>query len=88
MDKKERKQLVLAMETVVRSLNDEERLNSWLMGGVADGDLNSDSTWADVDDWYVEDGHFTDIMNLFCRIMKYATINGCNGILYCDGIIS
>ena len=49
-------------------------MNSWLMSGVADGDLNSDSTWADVDDWYVEDGHFTDIMNLFCRIMKYATI--------------
>ena len=31
MDKKERKQLVLAMETVVRSLNDEERLDSWLI---------------------------------------------------------
>lgn len=88
MDKKERKQLVLAMETVVRSLNNGVRLHSWLMSGVADGDLNSDSTWADVDDWYVEDGHFTDIMNLFCRIMKYATINGVNGILYCDGIIS
>ena len=88
MNKKERKQLVLAMETVVRSLNNEVRLNSWLMSGVADGDLNSDSTWADVDDWYVEDGNFTDIMNLFCRIMKYATDDGVNGCLYCDGIIS
>lgn len=85
---KSRKQMVLAMETVVRNINNEDYMESWLMGGVADGDLNEDSTWEDVDDWYVEDGNFTDLMNLFCRIMRGATNDGINGCLYCDGIIS
>lgn len=87
MNVKERKQLVLSMERIIRSLNDEEFLDSWLMCGVADGDLNEDSTWEDVDDYYIKD-EFTDIMNLFCRIMKNATADGVNGCLYCDGIIS
>lgn len=87
MNYKKRKELVLSMERIIRSLNDEEFLDSWLRCGVADGDLNEDSTWEDVDDWYVEDG-FTDLMNLFCRIMRSATSDSVNGCLYCDGIIS
>lgn len=88
MNEKVRKQMVLAMETVMRGLNDEDIFEGWLRCGVADGDLDEDSTWKDVDDWYIKDGNFTDLMNLFCRKMKQATADGCDGALYCNGVIS
>ena len=98
MNLKERKQLILSMETVVRAINEEDVIEGWLMCGVADGDLNSNSTWEDVDDFYVEDDvRFADIMSCFCRTMrrmissnefdKEDRMKG-NGFLYCDKVTS
>lgn len=102
MDKKknikERKQLILAMETVVRAINEEDVVDGWLMCGVADGDLNKDSTWEDVDDMYVEkDERFADIMSCFVRTMRRMVDSDefekddrqkGNGYLYCDRVVS
>lgn len=96
---KERKQLVLAMETVVRAINEEDVMMGWLMCGVADGDLNDDSTWEDVDDFYVEDDkNFADIMSCFVRTMRRMVDSDeefeeedrrkGNGYLYCDRVVS
>lgn len=95
---KERKQLVLAMETIVRSINAEDLINGWLMCGVADGDLNENSTWEDVDDFYVEDDdNFADIMSCFVRTMRRMIDDDefddeerrkGNGYLYCNWVTS
>ncbi len=99
MDNKARKQLVLAMETVVRAINEEGIDDGWLMCGVADGDLNADSTWEDVDDFYVEDDErFADLMSCFVRTMRRMVDsdedfdeedrNKGNGYIHCDRVVS
>ena len=53
---KERAELVKAMEIVCRSLNDEDILIGWLMCGVADEDINSNTTTEEIIDMgYTED---------------------------------
>ena len=37
--KQERTRMVKAMEYICRQINDEDVFNGWLMGGVADGDI-------------------------------------------------
>ena len=82
---KERKQTVLAMENLVRSVSNEEYIESWLMCGVPDGDLNKDSTWEDVDDYFIEDDNFAELMQLFLKIMSRANKDGG---LYIDSVSS
>ena len=76
MNIKERKQTVLAMENLVRSVSNEEYIESWLMCGVADGDLNENSTWEDVDEYYIKDDNFAELMQLFLKIMSRAYKDG------------
>lgn len=87
---KERAKMVRAMEEVIRNLNDESFIDSWLMGGVADGDINNDTTDEDLE-WYCEDRNFADIMALFSRIMYRATkedySNKGDGTFYCDRVV-
>lgn len=85
---KERLAMVRAMETVIRNLNDESFLDSWLMCGVADGDIDGYETDESLE-YYCEDKNFSELMGLFARIMKRAT-KGENqsGTFYCDGMIS
>lgn len=85
MNIKERKQTVLAMENLVRSVNNEEYIDSWLMCGVPDGDLNEDSTWEDVDDYFIKDDNFAELMQLFLKIMSRAYKDGG---LYIDKVSS
>ena len=85
MNVKERKQTVLAMENLVRSVSNEEYIESWLMCGVPDGDLNKNSTWEDVDDYFIEDDNFAELMQLFLKIMSRAYKDGG---LYIDRISS
>jgi len=85
MNIKERKQTVLAMENLVRSVGNEEYIESWLMCGVADGELNEFSTWEDVDEYYIKDENFADLMTLFLKIMSYAYKDGG---LYIDHVSS
>lgn len=82
----ERKKMVLAMEYIARQINDEDVFEGWLMSGVADGDL-SYGEWdcENVEDYYIEDGNFKDLMSCFLRRMAGAKRSGG---LYCNGIVS
>lgn len=81
-----RKRAVLNMEFLVRSMNDEELLDGWLMCGVPDGDIPYGSTDTScVDDYFVQDDHFAELMRLFLRCMHSADKSGG---LYVDGVVS
>lgn len=84
MNKAERTAMVIAMDTIVRNLNDDTMIESWLMCGVADGDIDSSTT--EVDDYYLEDKNFNDLMQLFGKIMKRALSDGIDCTFYCDRI--
>lgn len=84
----EKVKMIRAMETVIRNLNDESFMNSWLMCGVPDGDITEDTTDEEIDMNY-DDKDLSDFMNLFARIMKRATKGeNQNGVFYCNGVIS
>lgn len=87
MDKiEERKKMVAAMEYIARQINDENVFMSWLSVGVADGDIPyGDLTIDNVDDYYVDDDEFKDLMSCFLRRMTRAYNSGG---LYCGGIVS
>ena len=82
----ERKKLVLAMEYIARQINDEGVFEGWLITGVADGDLDY-GEWdcEKVEDYYIEDDNFKDLMTSFLRRMARAKKSGG---LYCNGIVS
>ena len=84
----ERIKMVKAMEFIVRNLNDEEIFASWLVTGVADGDIEYGDLSAedpdDILDDYIRDEEFSDLMGLFLRLMKAARKSGG---LYCDGVL-
>lgn len=78
----ERALMVMAMETIARSINDEEIFMGWLMCGVADGDIDTTTTPQEVIDMgYTEDDTFVDLMDCFLRCMKRAYKSGG---LYCS----
>ena len=85
MEKIERAKMVLAMEYIARQINDEEVFEGWLINGVADGDLDC-GEWdiSKVDEYYLEDENFKDLMSCFLRRMVGAWNSGG---LYCDGIV-
>ena len=87
MDKiTERKKMVMAMEFIARQINDEEVFDGWLMNGVADGDIEyGDLNPDNVDEWYVEDDNFKDLMSCFLRRMVGAWRSGG---LYCGEVVS
>lgn len=86
-NKKERAELILAMETICRHINNEEILDGWLMCGVADGDITSETTWDDENlEYYYEDNDtFSELMGCFLKKIKSAYKDGG---LYCDGVVS
>lgn len=81
----ERAKMVRAMEYITRQINDENIFMSWLYSGVADGDIEYGDLNADIDEYYIEDNHFADLMSLFLRLMNRAKKSGG---LYCGGIVS
>lgn len=79
-----RAKMVLAMEFIARQINDEDVFDGWLMNGVEDGDIDYGSFNVDeVDEWYIEDENFRDLMDCFLRKMAAAKDSGG---LYCDQI--
>ena len=83
---KEKAQMVRAMETIARHINDEDVFMGWLMCGVADGDIKPDTTDEEIVDMgYTDDGTFKDLMNCFLRRMAGAYRSGG---LYCGNIVS
>lgn len=85
MNIKRRAEVVRAMETLARCINDEDIFESWLMIGVADGDIDENTTDEELE-WYCEDTPFAELMGLFLRLMSRANDNDTG--LYCDGIVS
>lgn len=84
MKKKLRTDVVRAMETLARSVNDEMVFEGWLMCGVADGDI--DPTTEDEElEYYIEDETFAELMGTFLRVMARAKKSGG---LYVDGVVS
>ena len=86
MNKIERAKMVLAMEYIARQISDENVFEGWLMCGVADEDLKY-GEWdvAAVDEWYLEDKNFKDLMSCFLRRMSGAYKSGG---LCCDNVVS
>lgn len=85
MNKNERAKMILAMEFIARQINDEDVFDKWLMCGVADGDIPYSSfDLTDVDEDYINDSTFEDVMSCFLRCMKGAYNSGG---LYCDNVV-
>ena len=90
MKRAQRIKMVKAMEYITRQLNDEDILMSWLMVGVADGDIDYGDLDSGDDDGYLEvyyndDNEFADLMDTFLRLMSSAYKDGG---LYCDSVVS
>ncbi len=86
MDVETRKKMVLAMEYIARQVNDEDVFEPWLVCGVADGDITRGSfDLEEVDDYYIKDDNFRDLMDCFLRTMARAKKSGG---LYCDDIVT
>lgn len=86
----ERIKMVKAMEFICRQINDEDVFESWLVNGVADGDieygdLSVNTTEPDAAYYAEDDERFVDLMDAFLWVMKMA---GKSGGLYCDGVVS
>ena len=84
MRKKLRTDVVRAMETLARSVNDEMVFEGWLMCGVADGDINATTEDEELE-YYIEDETFAELMGTFLRVMARAKKSGG---LYVDGVVS
>jgi len=83
---KKRAEMVKAMEVLARSCNAEDYLMSWLMVGVADGDIDEATTLEEIIDLgYCDDDEFKELLDAFIKIMFNAAKDGG---LYCDGIVS
>lgn len=84
MNLSRRTKVVRAMETIARCVNDEEVFYRWLLCGVADGDIDDDTTDEDLE-YYCEDKTFADLMERFLDLMTAAKKSGG---LYEDKIVS
>lgn len=81
----ERAKMILAMEFIARQINDEDVLDRWLMCGVPDGDILYGSfDIDDVDEYYLKDSNFENVMSCFLRCMNGAYKSGG---LYCGGVV-
>lgn len=82
---KERVSVIRAMDTIVRSLNDERDILWWLDSGVPDGEINAKTTDEELY-WLVDDDEsFADIMSTFVKIMRRQPVNGA---MWVDNVLS
>ena len=84
MNKSVRTEVVRAMETLARCVNDEMVFESWLICGVADGDID-ETTTDDELEYYIEDETFAELMGTFLNVMARAKKSGG---LYVDRVVS
>ena len=69
---------IYSMNNIIRSLNDEELMESWLMNGVPDGSETLEDI-KDVYDIYDDDElmkEYEELTHLFARIVKSAVKDG------------
>lgn len=82
----ERAKMVSCMEFIARQINDEDVLDTWLMCGIPDGDIEyGNLDYVDIDDYYLDDNNFENLMSTFLVCMKGAYNSGG---LYCGEIVS
>ena len=80
-----RADIVRAMDNMVYTINDEDIIESWLMVGVADGDIKVDTTNEEIEQMgYTENKTFEELLTLFLKLMYRAGIDG----LFFDSIVS
>ena len=84
MNLHERADMVRAMEKIARSINDENVFETWLVSGVADGDIDESTTDEELI-YYCSDDEFADLMDTFLFVMARAYKSGG---LYFDNIVS
>ena len=80
--------MIIEMDDIVRCINDENIVESWLMGGVPDGDIPYKETISmedinEIAEMYDEDD-FKVFVGCFLRCMKSAGKDG----LYVDGVVA
>lgn len=76
-------EMVKAMETIARAINDEEVFEYWLVNGLPDG-----TEPEDYED-YTDDENFADLMFEFAELMKRACSDEDNrGTFYVNGVVS
>ena len=85
MNTKKRIEVVRAMETLARSINDETIFYRWLLCGVADGDINENTSDEELEFYVEDDKIFGDLMHTFLKCMNGAYKNGG---LYVDKVVS
>lgn len=85
MNKTERIQAVRAMDFLARAVNDEYDLLFWLEEGVADGDIDENTTDEELLDYVEDDKTFAELMESFLYTMYIAKKDGG---LYIDGVVS
>ena len=87
MDKTtERKKMIACIEYIARQVNDEDVFEYWLTMGVADGDIKyGDLSTDDIDDYYIDDKNFKEMMTTFLILMNKAYKSGG---LYCGDVVS
>lgn len=75
MQTAKRAKYVKAMDLLARSINDEDILEDWLMFGVADGDIDDDTSDEELS-YYCEDEPFEELINEFTKLMAKARKSG------------
>ena len=85
MNKQKRIEVVKAMETLARSINDERVFLTWLSLGVADGDITENTPDKELEFYVEDDVSFADLMHTFLRCMNGAYKSGG---LYVDNVVS
>lgn len=85
MNKQQRIEVLKAMETLARCINDERVFLTWLSLGVADGDITKTTPDEELDFYVEDDVQFADLMHIFLRCMSNAYQNGG---LYVDNVVS
>lgn len=87
--KSERRKMIVAMEYILRNLNDEELFEEWLLDGVADGDIEYGNFDTEaVDNYYISSRTFARLMGMFLNMMHFASSYGDNTGLYCGDVLS
>lgn len=86
MNKITRAKMVVCMEYIARAINNEDVFEGWLLEGVADGDISYGSLdLGEVEDFYLEDDNFRDLMDTFLIAMNEAYEDGG---LYIDNVVT
>ncbi|MBO5969940.1 MAG: hypothetical protein J6S14_15740 [Clostridia bacterium] len=73
------------MEYLARCVNDESVFSLWLTFGVADGDIDENTTDEELEDYCDDDTNFADLMDTFLCLMSRAYKSGG---LFCDDVVS